>query len=81
MPSKSMKEKIIRVKIEEDGERLFFATSPDMKGLLVAATSLDKMKTALPEAIRKMYLARGIDVVVSSEGGGAYRCGAAYQRC
>lgn len=64
MPSKSMKAKIIRVKIEEDGD-MFFATSPDMKGFLVAASSLEKMQAAVPDAIRNMYLACDIEVVVS----------------
>jgi hypothetical protein len=64
MPSKSMRAKIIRVKIDEDGD-MFFATSPDMKGLLVAATSLEKMDAAVLKAIRNMYLACDIDVFVS----------------
>jgi hypothetical protein len=64
MPSKSMKAKIILVKIEQDGD-MFVATSPDMKGLLVCATSYEKIEAAVTEAIRNMYLACGVDVVVS----------------
>ncbi len=65
MPSKLMKAKIIRVKIEEDDAGLWLATSPDMHGLLVAASSLERMETAVPEAIRNMYLACDVDVLVS----------------
>ena len=64
MPSKSMKAKIIRVKIDEDGDMLV-ATSPDMKGLLVVATSPEKMERAVTDAIRNLYLVCGIEVVVS----------------
>lgn len=64
MSSTSMRAKIIRVKIEADGD-MFFATSPDMKGLLVAATSREKMDAAVSEAIRGMYLACGIEVLAS----------------
>ena len=65
MPSKSTRAKIIRVKIEEGRTRLFFATSPDMKGFLVAEKTLEKMETAIPEAIRDLYAACDMDVVVS----------------
>lgn len=51
-----MSDKKIRVKIEEDGD-IFVATSPDMKGLLVVATSYEKIESAVAEAIRNMELA------------------------
>jgi hypothetical protein len=69
-----MKAKIIRVKIEEGRTGLFFATSPDMKGLLVAEKTLEKMETAVPEAIRDLYAACDMEVVVSrlENGGDAF---------
>ncbi|MCI4677255.1 hypothetical protein K9U39_13405 [Rhodoblastus acidophilus] len=59
-----MKAKIVRVLVEADGD-MFFATSPDLKGLLVAATTLEKMDIAVSKAIHDLYLACGSDVVVS----------------
>lgn len=60
-----MKAKIIRVKIEEGEAGLWFARSPDMKGLLVAERTRDEAERVVPLAIREMYAACDIDVVVS----------------
>jgi hypothetical protein len=56
---------IIRVKIEEDKVGLFYATSPDLKGLLVGRPDLDALFKAIPQAIKDLYAAKGIEVVVT----------------
>ena len=65
MRSKSMKAKIVRVKIEEGEAGLWFATSPDMKGLLVAEKTRNDAERVVPDAIRDLYKVCDIDVVVS----------------
>jgi hypothetical protein len=65
MPSKSMKPKIIRVEFEEGRAGLFYATSPNLKGLLVAEDTREKCELAVPQAIRDLYSACGVSVVVT----------------
>ena len=65
MPSKSMKAKIIRIDIEEGRAGLFYATSPNLKGLLVAEDTREKLELAVPHAIRDLYAACDVDVVVT----------------
>lgn len=55
---------IIRVKVEEGKAGLFYATSPDLKGLFVAEPTLDALDEAIPQAIAGLYAACGVDVVV-----------------
>jgi hypothetical protein len=56
---------IIRIKIEEGRTGLFFATSPDLQGLLVAERTIDELDEAIPEAIAELYAASGVKVVVT----------------
>lgn len=65
MTSASMKPKIVRVKVEQDDVGLFFATSPDLKGLLVAEPTREALDTAIPAAVKALYAACGLHVVVS----------------
>jgi hypothetical protein len=63
--SATMKAHIVRVKREEGKTGLFYATSPDLKGLLVAEPTLDAVERAIPQAITDLYAACGIKVVVT----------------
>jgi hypothetical protein len=65
MTSASMEPKILRVKVEQDDVGLFFATSPDLQGLLVAEPTLEALDKAIPAAVKALYAACGLDVVVS----------------
>jgi hypothetical protein len=57
---------IIRVKIEEDEDvGLFFATSPDLRGLLVAKPDIEALFNAIPQEIANLYAAKGVEVVVT----------------
>jgi predicted RNase H-like HicB family nuclease len=60
-----MKAKIVRVTIEQGREGLFFAESPDLKGLLVARSSIDELRRQIPIAIREMFELSDTPVVVS----------------
>jgi hypothetical protein len=64
MTSASLKAKIVRIRITEGKTGLFFATSPDLKGLLVAEPTFDGLEAAIPDAIREMYAAYDLDVIV-----------------
>jgi hypothetical protein len=65
MSDATMKARIVRIKCEKGKTGLFYATSPDLKGLLVAEATIDALQTAIPKAIRDMYAASGVDVLVS----------------
>jgi hypothetical protein len=65
MASTLTKARIVRVKVEEGKTGLFYATSPDLKGLLVAEPSLDELDEAIPRVITDMYAAMGMKVVVT----------------
>lgn len=56
---------IIRVKIERGKAGLFYATSPDLKGLVVGRPDVDALFKAVPQAITELYAAMGVDVVVT----------------
>jgi hypothetical protein len=57
---------IVRIKIEEGKAGLFYATSPDLKGLLVAEPTIDALDEAIPQAIAELYEAVcGAKVVVT----------------
>jgi hypothetical protein len=64
MSAESSLAKVIRVNIEFDQTGLFYATSPDLKGLLVAKSTIKDLETAIPQAITNLYLATGESVVV-----------------
>jgi hypothetical protein len=57
--------KIVRIKIEKGTSGLFFATSPDLKGLHVGKRSLAELETAIPEVIAALYAACDVHVLVS----------------
>jgi hypothetical protein len=61
----SMKAKIVRVRVEEGKTGLFYATSPDLKGLLVAEADIDTLDVAVSTAIVSLYEACGEKVVVT----------------
>ena len=56
---------IVRVKVEEGTTGLFYATSPDLQGLLVAEPTIDALDEAIPQAITNLYAASGHKVVVT----------------
>ena len=56
---------IVRVKVEEGKAGLFYATSPDLKGLLVAEATFDALDVSIPKVITDMYAACGVKVVVT----------------
>jgi len=62
---RSMRAKIVRVKIEEGKAGLFYATSPDLKGLLVAEPNIDELEAAISRGIADLYAACGETVVVT----------------
>jgi hypothetical protein len=65
-----MRPKIVHVKIEAaDQVGLFYATSPDLKGLLVAEKTKEELDRAIPCAIADLYAASyGVRVVVTKTG-------------
>ena len=65
MTSTKMKAKIVRVTIEQGREGLFYAESPDLKGLLVARSSIDELRRQIPIAIREMFEVCDTPVIVS----------------
>ena len=65
MASADMKARIVRVRLEEGDAGLFYATSPDLRGLLVAEPTLDALDEGIPVAIAQLYEALGMTVVVS----------------
>jgi hypothetical protein len=57
---------IVRIKIEEGKTGLFYATSPDLPGLLVGEPTIDALENAIPQAIANLLLAAcGAKVVVT----------------
>ena len=65
MTSTALKAKIVRVKVEEGRAGLFYATSPDLKGFLVAEPTVDALDRAIPLAMADLYAACGVHVVVT----------------
>jgi hypothetical protein len=61
----TMKAKIVRVKIEADQSGLYFATSRDLKGLLVAERRREDLNQAISDAITALYAACGVRVIVT----------------
>ena len=56
---------IVHVSVREGESGLFFAESPELKGLLVAEPDMDSLWQAVPGAIRDLYRATGQDVIVA----------------
>jgi predicted RNase H-like HicB family nuclease len=65
MTSNQLKAKIVRVIVERGREGLYYAQSPDLKGLLVARSSIDELRRQIPIAIREMFEVCDTPVVVS----------------
>lgn len=57
--------KRVRVRIREGNTGLFYGTSPDLKGLLVAAPTLGQLEGEIPVAIADLFRAADIDVFVT----------------
>ncbi len=57
--------KVVRIRIMRGNTGLIYATSPDLKGLVVARDTLDELFRAVPQAIQSMYAACGEAVLVS----------------
>ena len=60
------KARLVRIRCERGKAGLIYATSPDLHGLLVAEHTIEAMTEAIPKAIRDMYAASGVEVVVSA---------------
>ncbi|WP_395020216.1 DUF1902 domain-containing protein [Dongia sp.] len=65
MADAKLKAKIVRVDREQGDAGLFYATSPDLKGLLVAEATLEALDRAIPAAIADLYQACDQDVIVT----------------
>src|SRR5690348_17313544 len=63
--NRSLKARIVHVVREEGKTGLFYASSPDLKGLLVAERTLDALDRAIPQAIADLYAACGEEVFVA----------------
>jgi hypothetical protein len=66
------KAKVVRVKIEEGKTGLFYASSSDMKGLLVAEPTIDALEQSIPRVISDMYKAHEVEVVATRAAGGEW---------
>jgi len=65
MTSNVSKTLIIHIKIEEGREGLFYATSPELRGLLVAKPDLEALEKAIPKAIEELYAVCGVRAIVT----------------
>lgn len=55
--------KLVRVKVEKDGSA-YFATSTDLKGLMVVSHDPEDLEKMIPIYIADMYKAAGVTVIV-----------------
>jgi hypothetical protein len=58
------KAQIVRIKLDQGKTGLLYATSPDLKGLLVAERSMQDLEREIPIAIAGLFQAAGEDVVI-----------------
>jgi len=65
MTDATTRPRIVRLVREKGNAGLYYATSPDLEGLLVAAPTVDELDREIPKAIRDLYAACGVDVIVS----------------
>ena len=63
--SGAMQAHIVRVKYETGQTGLIYASSPDLKGLLVAEHTFEELERVVPRAITELYAACGVNVVVT----------------
>lgn len=69
-----MTAKIVNVRVEHHPSGMFVATSPELKGLLVAKQDMNSVQAAIPKAIADMYAVCGEEVIVTpAEDGDDYR--------
>jgi len=66
------KAKVVHVKVEEGKTGLFYATSSDMKGLLVAEPTIDALEKSIPRVISDIYAAHEVEVVVARAADGEW---------
>jgi hypothetical protein len=59
------KARLVHITCEKGKAGLLYASSPDLLGLLVAEQTIDGLRQAIPNAIRDLYAAMGVEVVVS----------------
>jgi hypothetical protein len=57
--------KRVRIRTEITASGLLVATSPDLKGLLVAKNSREELRKAIPQYIADLYAACGVRVLVT----------------
>lgn len=57
--------KVVRVRMERTPSGMFMATSPDLKGLLVAKYSEEELEQAIPQNIADLYAVSGEQVLVT----------------
>jgi hypothetical protein len=65
MTDATMRPRIVRVEREKGKAGLFYATSPDLKGFLVAEKTREALEGAITQAIKDLYAAHGVEVIVS----------------
>ncbi len=60
-----LRARIVRVRYEKGNTDLIYATSPDLKGLLVAERTSEALENSISQAIADLYAACGEEVVVT----------------
>ncbi len=63
--SVALQAKLVRVVFETGETGRIYATSPDLRGLLVGRRTMPELEEILPQAISDLYAAAGVHVVVS----------------
>ena len=63
--SANMRPKMVRISIDQGRTGLLYATSPDLRGLLVAEPTMAELRAAIPQAVTDLYSVLGVDVIVS----------------
>lgn len=66
MTTRKMAARLIHIKIEEGKTGLFYATSPDLKGLLVAERTIPALLENIPKCITNLFMAKGVEVIVTN---------------
>ncbi|HZP08387.1 hypothetical protein [Methyloceanibacter sp.] len=57
--------RLIHITLRQGNEGLLYATSPELKGLLVAGATRSEVEKEIPDAIAEMYAACGEKVLVT----------------
>lgn len=57
--------KIVRVRHERGKSGFFFASTTDIDGLVVSASTPEELEVLIPEAITQLYKACGVEVIVT----------------